>query len=117
MACQPAFINSGPAKLTMALVRRFKLLLEGFDVKLIVVPRPSQHRLKMSLEPIQFRLAQVSVAIDRPLQSPRPGPVIIINYGVVNLLALGIKELGRDKLPGIMHWPLAFVPGAVVAWN
>ena len=97
-----------------ALVRRFKLLLEGFDVKLIVVPRPSQHLLKMSLEPIQFRLVQVSVAIDRPLQSPRPAPIFIIHYGEVNLLALGIEELGRDKRPGIMHWPLAFVPGAVV---
>ncbi len=94
--------NSGPAKLTKALVHRIKLLLEGFDVKLIVapvdcLPRPSQHLLKMSLKRIPVRLGQVSVAIDRPLQSPRPGP---IHYGEVNLLALGIEELGRDNGQG-----------------
>jgi hypothetical protein len=49
----------------------------------------------MSLEPIQFRLVQVLVAIDRLLQSPRPGPIFIVHYGVVNLIALGIKDLGR----------------------
>jgi hypothetical protein len=96
-------------------MRTFKLLLKGFDVKPIVLaaddclPRRSQLSLKLSLEPIQVCLCQVSVAIDCPLQPPRPGPIGIIHNGVENLLALGIEELGRDKLPGKVDrpWPLA----------
>ena len=89
-------------------MRTFKLLLNGLDVKPIVAaadcfPRRAQHPLELSLEPIQVSLRQVSVAIDRPLQPPRPGPISIIHYGVENLLALAIEELGRDKRPGIMH--------------
>ena len=104
--------------LAKALVRRFESLLKGLDVKPIVaaadcLPRRSQHPLKLSLERIQVSLGQFSVAIDCPLQPPRPGPIDIIHYGVENLLALGIEELGRDPLPGIVHRPLATVPGAV----
>ena len=112
------FINSGPPMLAKALVRRFESLLKGLDVKPIVaaadcLPRRSQHPLKFSLERVQVRLRQVSVAIDCPLQPPRPGSIIIILYGVENLVALRIEELGRDKLSGIMHRPLATVLGAV----
>jgi hypothetical protein len=94
--------------LAKALVRGFELLLKGLDVKPIVapvgcLPRPSQDTLELSLEPIQVRLGQVSVAIDRPLQPAFPGPIGIIHYGVENLLSLGIQQLGRDKLSGIMH--------------
>ena len=97
----PLHYNSSHPKIAKALVRTFKLLLKGVDVKPIVpavdcLPRCSQHPLKLSLEPIQVCLRQVSVAIDCPLQPPRPGPISIIHYGVENLLALGIEELGRD---------------------
>ncbi len=62
------------------------------------LPQRSHHPLKLSLERIQVSLRKVSVAIDRPLQLPRPGPIGIIHYGVENLLALGIQQLGRDKV-------------------
>ena len=111
---EPLHYNSRHPQIAEALVRTFKLLLKGFDVKPIVpaadcLSRRSQHPLKLSLEPIQVCLRQVSVAIDCPLQPPRPGPIGIIHYGVENLLALGIEELGRDKLPGKVDrpWPLA----------
>ena len=98
-------INSGLPKIAKALVRTFKLLLKGFDVKSIVaaadcLPRRSKHPLILSLEPTQIRLCQVSVAFDCPLQPQRPGPIGIIHDGVENLLALGIEELGRDELAG-----------------
>jgi len=89
--------NSRHPKIAKALVRTFKLLLKGFDVKSIVaaadcLPRRSKHPLILSLEPIQIRLCQVSVAFDCPLQPPRPGPIGIIHAGVENLHALGIEE-------------------------
>ena len=91
--------NSRHPKIAKALVRTFKLLLKGFDVKSIVaaadcLPRRSKHPLILSLEPIQILLCQVSVAFDCPLQPPRPlaGQIGIIHDRVENLLALGIEE-------------------------
>ena len=46
------------------------------------------------------------MVIDLPLQPLRPGPVVVIHDGVVNLLARVIEELGRDLIPGIVHLPL-----------
>ena len=55
------------------------------------------------------------MVIDRLLQPPCPGPVVIIHDGVVNLLALAIEELGRDPIPGVVYGPLAACDG--VAWR
>jgi hypothetical protein len=61
--------NSRHPKIAKALVRTFKLLMKGFDVKSIVaaadcLQRRLKHPLILSLEPIQIRLCQVSVAFD-----------------------------------------------------
>ena len=91
--------NSRHPKIAKALVRTFKLLMKGFDVKSIVaaadcLQRRLKHPLILSLEPIQIRLCQVSVAFDCPLQPPRPlaGQISIIHDRIENLLALGIEE-------------------------
>ena len=105
------FNHNSRTSVSKALVRILKLISKRLDVVLFVAPdsralRPPKHPLALSLEPIQVRLSQIPMVIDRPLQPPCPGPVVIIHDGVVNLLALAIEELGRNPIPGIVHWPL-----------
>ena len=72
-------INSEPPKLAKALVRTFKLLLQGFDVKLIGAAgqcgrlHSQALSFELSFERMQIRLRQVSriSAQDRSVSSTR----------------------------------------------
>ena len=109
-AAAQVFNFNSRTSVSVALVRILKLSLKVLKVPLVApescVLRPPKHPLTLSFDPIQVRLSQVLMVIYRPLQPPRPGRVVVIHDGVVYRLALAIEELGRDPIPGIIHWPL-----------
>jgi hypothetical protein len=95
-AAAQEFNHNSRTRVSQALVRILKLSLKRLDVVLFVAPdsrvlRPPKHPLAVSLEPIQVRLSQLPMVINRPLQPPHPGQVVVIDDGVVNLLALAIE--------------------------
>ena len=71
-AAAKEFNHNSRASVSEALVRIVKLRLQRLDVVPFVAPdscalRPPKHPLTLTLEPIQVRLSQVPMVIDRPL--------------------------------------------------
>ena len=88
-------------------MRVLKLLHEIRNPLLVVLPKANllgltQDLFKVGLKLVRLGLGPVEMCIDRPLQPPRPDPILFIMDRKDNLLALGC-ELGGDKLRRVVH--------------